>query len=78
MKRKFILTPQGNKPMYNWLKDELFRLNNEIRSTNENELASLSITNTLKLPVYDLNKKLKVMEVELHLTEDNTIILKAK
>ena len=78
MKRKFILTPQGNKPMYNWLKDELFRLNNEIRSTNENELASLSITNTLKLPVYDLNKELKVMEVELHLTEDNTIILKAK
>jgi hypothetical protein len=78
MKRKFILTPQGNKPMYNWLKDELFRLNNEIRSTNENELTSLSITNTLKLPVYDLNKKLKVMEVELYLTEDNTIILKSK
>lgn len=78
MKRKFILTPQGNKPMYNWLKDELFRLNNEIRSTSENELTSLSITNTLKLPVYDLDKKLKVMEVELHLTEDNTIILKAK
>ena len=78
MKRKFILTPQGNKPMYNWLKDELFRLNNEIRSTSEDEFTSLSITNTLKLPVYDLDKKLKVMEVELHLTEDNTIILKAK
>lgn len=78
MNKKFILTPQGNRSLYGWLKDELFRLNLEIRNTKDLDLNSLSVNSVLNLPVYDLSGNLKVMPVVLQLNKDNSITLKAK